>query len=70
MTDRVQLEMSEARILVPSYYATCKKIGKPQAAIWLTSQLKKLERFYGYGVDKRVRGYMRQIADVELCGVE
>lgn len=68
--DRVQLEMAEARILAPSYFATVKKIGKPAAAVWLAKRIKQIERYYGHGFDQRVRGYMRKVADEELCGAE
>ena len=61
--DRAQLEKAEARILVPSYYKTAKLIGKEQAAFWLTKQIRRLERMYGYGFEARCRAYMRQVDD-------
>jgi hypothetical protein len=69
MSDRVQLEKAEARILVPSYYRTVELIGKPAAALWLTKQIKSLERMYGYGFEARCRAYMRQIDDENLGNV-
>jgi hypothetical protein len=61
--DRAQLEKAEARILVPSYYKTVKLVGKEQAAFWLTKQIRRLERMYGYGFEARCRAYMRQVDD-------
>ena len=66
MTDRVQLEQAEARVLVPSFFHNAKKKGRPFATIWLGKQIARLQPFYGYGFDQRVRGYMRQITDGEL----
>ena len=66
MSDRIQLEQAEARVLVPSYFHNAKTYGKGSAAIWLTREIAKTQRFYGLGYEQRVRGYMRQIADGEL----
>lgn len=63
MSDRVQLEKAEARILVPSYYRTVELIGKPAAALWLTKQIRKIQPLYGEGFEARCRAYMREIDD-------
>jgi hypothetical protein len=63
MSDRMQLEKAEARILVPSYYKTAELVGKGEAAFWLSKQIKRLERIYGYGFEARCRAYMRQVDD-------
>lgn len=63
MSDRIQLEKAEARVLVPSYFHNVAVMGKPAAAAWLSRQIAKTQAHYGYGFDNRVRGYMRQIAD-------
>jgi hypothetical protein len=67
MSDRVQLEKAEARMLVPSYFATVALLGRPQANVWLSKQIGKLEKHYGKGFDERCRGYMREITETELC---
>ena len=66
MSDRVQLERAEARILVPSYYRTVELLGKANASGWLTKQIRRLEKMYGYGFEARCRAYMRQVDDEEL----
>jgi len=66
MSDRVQLEKAEARVLVPSYFATVKLIGKPRANVWLTSQIARIGKLYGNGFDARCRAYMREVAEQEL----
>jgi Tfp pilus assembly protein PilE len=66
MSDREILEKAEARILVPSYYATVKKIGKKEAAFWLMKQIRNIERHYGQGFERRVRTYMREVDNEEL----
>ena len=54
--------MAEARELVPSYYATEKRIGKLEAQFWLAKRLQHLEaRIYGRGFEERCRQYMRLI---------
>jgi hypothetical protein len=63
MSDQDQLEKAEARILVPSYYRTVELIGKPAAALWLTKQIRRIEKMYGPGFEARCRAYMRQIDD-------
>jgi hypothetical protein len=67
MSDRKQLEKAEARMLVPSYYATVALLGRPKANAWLTKQIALLEKHYGKGFDERCRGYMREIVETELC---
>ena len=61
--DRAQLEKAEARILVPSYYRTVELIGKAAAALWLTKQIRRIEKMYGLGFEARCRAFMRQIDD-------
>lgn len=61
MSDRVILEMAEARELVPSYYAIEKRIGKPEAQKWLANRLAKLEKIFGKGAEERIRANMRLI---------
>ena len=39
MSDRVQLEMAEARVLLHSYFAAKRTHGKPQADRFLAAQL-------------------------------
>ena len=63
MSDRAQLEKAEARILVPSYYRTVELIGKINAALWLTKQIRKIQPLYGQGFEARCRAYMREIDD-------
>jgi len=67
MSDREQLEKAEARILVPSYFATVALLGRPKANIWLTKQIAHTEKHYGKGFDARCRKYMREITETELC---
>lgn len=67
MSDRAQLEKAEARILVPSYFATVALLGRPKANAWLTKQIAIIEKHYGRGFDARCRGYMREIAETELA---
>jgi len=67
MSDREQLEKAEARMLVPSYFATVALLGKPRANVWLTKQIAHLEPHYGKGFDARCRCYMREITETELC---
>lgn len=66
MSDREILEKAEARVLVPSYYATVKKVGKKEAALWLMKKIRDIERHYGYGFERRVRTYMREVDEQEL----
>lgn len=66
MSDREILEKAEARVLVPSYYATVKKVGKQEAALWLIKRIRDIEKHYGYGFERRVRAYMREIDNEEL----
>lgn len=66
MSDREILEKAEARMLVPSYYATVEKIGKKEAAIWLMKRIRDIERHYGMGFERRVRTYMREVDNEEL----
>lgn len=56
-------------MLVPSYYATVEKIGKKDAALWLTKQIKSKEQFYGFGFEARCRAFMRTIDEQELGNV-
>jgi Tfp pilus assembly protein PilE len=67
MSDRAQLEKAEARILVPSYFATVALLGRPKANAWLANQIARIEKHYGKGFDARCRGYMREIVEIELC---
>ena len=67
MSDRAQLEKAEARMLVPSYFATVALIGKLKANVWLTSQIAKAAQHYGAGFDSRCRSFVREIVDTELC---
>jgi len=67
MSDRAQLEKAEARMLVPSYFATVVLIGKLKANVWLTSQIAKAAKHYGVGFDHRCRSFMREIVETELC---
>lgn len=66
MSDREILEKAEARVLVPSYYATVEKVGKKEAAIWLMKRIRDIERHYGMGFERRVRTYMREVDEQEL----
>jgi len=66
MSDRVQLEMAEARMLVASYFAAKRTFGPVQARVFLDKQLKKLEKVYGKESDDRLRTYMRVVATEEL----
>ena len=65
MSDRVQLEMAEARTLLPSYYATRESHGTPSANVWLRDRITKLEKFYGKDCGERIRKYMRVVEDTE-----
>lgn len=65
MSDRVQLEMAEARVLLHSYFAAKRTHGKPQADRFLSAQLLKLEKLYGKQSDERIRKYMRHVKDTE-----
>jgi len=66
MSDRVQLEMAEARMLVASYFAAKRTYGAVQANRFLAKQLKKLEKIYGKKSDDRLKQYMRIVATEEL----
>jgi len=66
MSDREILEKAEARVLVPSYYATVEKIGKKEAAVWLMKRIRDIERHHGQGFERRVRAYMREVDNEEL----
>jgi hypothetical protein len=66
MSDRVQLEMAEARMLVASYFAAKRSYGPVEANKFLAKQLKKLEKTYGKKSDKRLKRYMREVSDTEL----
>lgn len=66
MSDREILEKAEARVLVPSYYATVEKVGKKEAALWLMKRIRDIERHYGMGFERRVRTYMREVDEQEL----
>ena len=70
MSDRMQLEKAEARMLVPSYFATVALIGKLKANVWLTSQIAKAAQHYGAGFDSRCRSFMREIVETELCDTQ
>lgn len=65
MSDRVQLEMAEARVLLHSYFAAKRTHGKPQADRFLESQLLKLEKLYGKECDVRIKRYMRHVQNTE-----
>jgi len=69
MSDRIILEMAEARMLVASYFAAKRTHGPVQANRFLEKQLKKLEKLYGKGSDVRMKKNMRQITDEELYEV-
>jgi len=66
VSDRVQLEMAEARMLVASYFAAKRTYGAVQANRFLAKQLKKLEKIYGKKSDDRLKQYMRIVATEEL----
>ena len=66
MSDRVILEMAEARMLVASYFAAKQTFGPVQARVFLDKQLKKLEKVYGRKSDVRLKKYMRVVATEEL----
>jgi len=66
MSDRVQLEMAEARMLVASYFAAKRTYGSVEANKFLAKQLKKLEKVYGKNSDGRLKAYMRVVVDTEV----
>ena len=66
MSDRVQLEMAEARMLVASYFAAKRTYGVVEANKFLAKQLKKLEKVYGKNSDGRLKSYMRVVVDTEV----
>lgn len=66
MSDRVQLEMAEARMLVASYFAAKRTYGSVEANKFLAKQLKKLEKVYGKKSDDRLKQYMRTVTTQEL----
>jgi hypothetical protein len=66
MSDRVQLEMAEARMLVASYFAAKRTYGVVQANRFLAKQLKKLEKIYGKKSDDRLKQYMRVVVNTEI----
>ena len=66
MSDRVQLEMAEARMLVASYFAAKRTYGSVEANKFLDKQLKKLEKVYGKNSDGRLKSYMRVVVDTEV----
>jgi hypothetical protein len=66
MSDRVQLEMAEARMLVASYFAAKRTYGSVEANKFLAKQLKKLEKYYGKNSDGRLKSYMRVVVDTEI----
>jgi hypothetical protein len=68
MSDRVQLEMAEARMLVASYFAAKRTYGPVEANKFLAKQLKRLEKVYGKKSDDRLKQYMRVVVDTEMLG--
>lgn len=68
MSDRIQLEMAEARMLVASYFAAKRTYGAVEANKFLAKQLKKLEKVYGKKSDDRLKKYMRVVVDTEVLG--
>ena len=70
MSDRDQLEKAEARMLVPSYFATIALLDKQRANAWLTKQIARIEKHYGAGFDARCRSFMREIVETELCDTQ
>ena len=66
MSDRVQLEMAEARMLVASYFAAKRTYGSVQANKFPAKQLKKLEKVYGKKSDDRLKAYMRVVVNTEI----
>ena len=66
MSDRIILEMAEARMLVSSYFAARRTHGSAEARKFLEKQLKKLEKVYGKDCDVRLRANMRRVATEEL----
>jgi len=66
MSDRVQLEMAEARMLVASYFAAKRTHGSVEANKFLAKQLSKLEKYYGKNSDGRLKHYMRVVVDTEI----
>ena len=66
MSDRVQLEMAEARMLVASYFAAKRTYGSVQANRFLAKQLKKFEKVYGKKSDDRLKQYMRVVVNTEI----
>ena len=69
MSDRIILEMAEARMLVASYFAAKRTYGASEANRFLEKQLKKLEKLYGKGSDVRLKNNMRHITNEELYEV-
>jgi hypothetical protein len=66
MSDRVQLEMAEARMLVASYFAAKRTYGAVEANKFLAKQLKKLEKVYGKNSEGRLKGHMRVVVNTEI----
>ena len=66
MSDRIILEMAEARMLLASYFAGRRTYGKAEARKFLEKQLVQLEKIYGKGSNVRLRANMRIVATEEL----
>ena len=68
MSDRVTLEMAEARELVINFHDKQRRLGRPAARQWLAQAFNVTQRRFGgqMAVD-RVKGYMRQIEAEEMC---
>jgi len=63
MSDREYLERTEAREMLSNYNIQTANSGKKVAADWLNKRINHLEKLYGHGFSKRVRGYMREYDD-------
>ena len=65
MSDRVQLEKAEARVLLFSYYKSLERQDKEATNEWLKKEIGRIGKKYGFGFSDRCRFHMRQIANEE-----
>ena len=68
MTDRVTLEMGEARELVHTFHHMKREVGQQPARDWLNKAfIVTMRRFGGSEALLRVKDYMRDIQAKEMC---
>jgi hypothetical protein len=67
--DRVYLERTEAKEMLYNYNDQTARNGSVESRKWVEARIAYLGKIYGNGFDGRVRGYMRELADMEIKNV-